>query len=443
MSRRWPYFAYVFAVALLGMVALGAALELSAQLNVLWTRFPGPAGLRNLIVLLVLGALGLAGLVGVARLPRRWALLIAVGALLATRLAALIWVEPALVRDMQAYDSLARGVLAGECCFGDRPMGYPMLLAIPYALGLPGELVGFVFAIAAAPLLWLLGRAVADERSGAVAVYIYAVAPSLALFSGVLMTETVYATALLAALVPFVGGVREGSAALSGLLLGASQYIRATSVYLAPVFLVAMIRRRAWKAAGAFSALLIVALLPVIVATGGVSTSTIGGLSLMMGTNQASDGWYNEPDVALYATWGDDRERLAVDEAVRRVASDPRGFAELAVRKSHAMWTQEHYGVTFAMTDAGASQADQAAAFLASQFVYTLILIAAVVTGWRLRHGRPLLAWLILGIFVSVGAIHIFAEVQPRYHAYVVPLFIVLAAPAIARLARRREPASI
>ncbi len=425
------------------MVAIGATLELSTQLNVLWTRFSGPIGLRNLVVLVALGALGLAGLVGVARLPRRWALVVAVGALLVTRVAALIWVEPELVRDMQAYDSLARGVLAGECCFGVRPMGYPMLLAIPYSLGLPGELVGFVFALAAAPLLWLLGRAVADERSGAVAVYIYAVTPSLALFSGVLMTETVYATALLAALAPFVSGVRASSGALSGLVLGVSQYIRATSIYLAPVFLIAMIRRRAWKAVGAFSALLLVALLPVIVATGGVSTSTIGGLSLMMGTNQASDGWYNEPDVALYSTWGDDRERRAVDEAVRRVAGDPRGFAELAVRKSHAMWTQEYYGVTFALTDAGASEADQAAAFLASQFVYTLVLIAAVWTAWRLRYDRPVLVWLILGIFVTVGAIHVFTEVQPRYHAYVVPLFIVLAAPAIARIAARRDPASL
>ena len=308
---------------------------------------------------------------------------------------------------------------------------------------MPGELVGFAFAIAAAPLLWLIGRAVADERSGAVAVYIYAVAPSLALFSGVLMTETVYATALLAALVPFIAGIRTRSAAISGFVLGASQYIRATSIYLAPVFLVAMIRRRAWKAAGAFSALLLVALLPVIVATGGVSTSTIGGLSLMMGTNQASDGWYNEPDVALYSSWGDERERRAVDEAIRRVAGDPRGFAELAVRKSHAMWTQEHYGVTFALTDAGAPQADQAAAFVASQLVYTLVLIAAVLTAWRLRRDRPLLVWLILGIFVTVGAIYVFTEVQPRYHAYVVPLFIVLAAPAIARLARRREAASV
>ena len=139
MSKRWPYYVYVIAVVLLAIVAVGAALELSAQLNILWTRFPGPLGLRNLLILIALGVLGVAGLVGVVRLPRRWALVIAVGALLATRLAALIWVEPELVRDMQAYDSLARGVVAGECCFGSRPMGYPMLLAIPYSLGCPAS----------------------------------------------------------------------------------------------------------------------------------------------------------------------------------------------------------------------------------------------------------------------------------------------------------------
>jgi hypothetical protein len=422
---------FVAAVALLALIAFGAALELATSLNGVWERFPAPLGVTGLAI--VGGVVGVSalGFVGVRRVPLTWAMTLAIATLVVTRVGALFLVEPSLLRDQAAYDQLARGVLAGECCFGVRAMGYPILLAVPYALGLSGKLVGFTFALAAAPLLYLLGRELAGRRAGAMAIYLYAAAPSLVLFSGVLMTETTYATVLLAALVPVVMARSAMSGAAGGLLLGLTQYVRATSVFLAPAILLPMFMRGNSRRAGLWLAGLLVALLPVFVATGGISTSTVGGLSVMMGTNQEYNGRYNNDDVALYGSWGDDRERLAMQEAIRRIAADPAGFAALVVRKSHIMWTEEYYGVVFAMTDAGVPERYRAPARVVSQAAYVLLLAGATIAAWRARRSPSDVVLVILGIFVSVAVIHGLAEVQHRFHAYVVPLFAVLAAAAL------------
>lgn len=417
-------------VLLLAVVALGATLELAQTLNVLWQRFPAPLGIHGLVIVAVSLIAGMVGLAGVIRLPVKWALAVAFGVLIATRIGALLLVEPTLVRDQASYDALARGVLEGECCFGMRAMGYPMLLAIPYALGLSGKVVNCVFALAAGPLLYVLARDLAGERAGAAAVYLYAIAPSLILYSGVLMTETVYATVVLLALVTLTWRSRRIGSLASGVFLGLSQYVRATSVFLAPALALPLLRRGGPRDLGLFAAALFITLLPVLAATGGFSTSTVGGLSLLMGTNQEWNGRYNQDDVALYTSWGADRESRAVREGINRIISDPAGFAALAVRKSHIMWGQEYHGVVFAMTDAGLPEHDRAPARLLSQLVYVVILIGAALASWRFRKQPPDTIVAVLGVFVTVAALHTFLEVQPRFHAYVVPLLVVVAAAA-------------
>jgi hypothetical protein len=175
--------------------------------------------------------------------------------------------------------------------------------------------------------------------------------------------------------------------------------------------------------------MLVIALVPVIVATGGISTSSLGGWTLLVGTNQESDGRFNLADRHLYRqVWGDDRDALAREEALRRIVSDPLGFAALAVRKVHTMWAREYYGVQFALTDAGAPGWIRASARLISQAFYAGVFVAAVLALWQMRRGPPVLAAVILAIVLIVAAVHVFTEVQHRYHAYVVPLLIVLTA---------------
>lgn len=432
-TRLWS-----LATVAVGLLGLSAFLALAGMLDVLWTNFPGPVGLSGLFVTVVLAALAIGGGVVALRVPIRPALALALTALVVLRVLAVFLVDPPLVRDPAGYDRLATEVLQGRCCFDYRPMGYPILLAAAYALGLSGKVVTLVAAIAAGPLLFALGRRLADERAGVLAVYLYALAPSFELLTGVLLTEPTYATMLLAALWAMPPAALRGGAlgsalgsAASGLLVGLSQYVRTTSVFLAPAFLVPMIARRAWRQAALFSLALLLALVPVIATTGGVSTSPLGGWSLLVGTNAEHYGTYSDEDKALYNSWGEEREKLALIEAVRRISADPIGFATLAVRKVHVLWSRDDYGVTFGFEGTSVPDTLRQSASLLSMLFYVAVFGAATLALWRMRSSPSQLAAVVLGILLTVAALHIFVEVQPRYHAYTVPLLILLAASLV------------
>ena len=56
--------------------------------------------------------------------------------------------------------------------------------------------------------------------------------------------------------------------------------------------------------------------------------AALGGWSLLVGTNPEFDGAYNDEDLALYGSWGEDRERRARDEALRRLYKEPEDFGK-------------------------------------------------------------------------------------------------------------------
>ena len=422
-----------------GMVVVGVltavvTLALAGTLSSLGRNFPGNVGAGGWVLIGAFVAAALAALWLVVRLPPRWALLAGLTLLVAIRVVAMLVVDPPFERDPASYNRLARGVLEGECCFDFRPMGYPILLAGAYALGLSGKVVSLVAAIAGGPLIWAIGRRLGGQVSGNVALYLYAITPALSLLTGVLLTEPLYATLLLAALASLpAAGARTGrlGASASGLVLGLSQWVRATSIYLAPAFVLPIVLRREWRKAALFGLLMLLPLLPVLAATGGLSTSPEGGWSLMTGTNQQHDGTWNAEDRRIYGQWGDERERLAREEGIRRIVSDPAGFASLAVRKLHVLWASERYGVYFAFGSTSLAQNVREAISVISMAFYVAVVVAAGLALYRMRHAPPQVALVILASIVIVAAFHTFVEVQPRYHAYLVPLFTVLAASLV------------
>lgn len=423
-------------VAVLALIATAATLALSGALDTLWRNFPGAIGLVGWVIVIAATALGLAGLLVVTRASPRWALLLGLGILVITRLAAVLIIDPPLERDPSGYDDLARGVLAGECCFDYRPMGFPIMLAGAYALGLSGKVVGLAAALLAGPLVWLLARRVAGDRAAGVALYVYAVTPSLILLTGVLLTEPVFATLLLVALVAqpgmaAAGGRRAAGAirgAVLGALLGLAQYVRSTAILLVPAFVVASLMRRSFRPLMPLLAAFLLMMVPVFVATGGPFTSPLGGWTLLVGTNPEHDGHWNEDDAALYESWGVDREQRAREEAIRRIVDDPAQTAALAVRKVHSLWATQGYASYFAFGNTDTPQALREVARLLSQLVYVPLVIAAAAAAWRVRRAPPASVITIVGLVASVAAMHLLVEVQGRYHAYLLPMLAVLAA---------------
>jgi hypothetical protein len=412
---------------------------------------------------LVLGFL-VAGwwLAGRGRFGFRVALVGGLLALAGIRIVIALLIDSHMDGEMSHFDAIARGMLAGECCFADRATGYPLLLAGAYALMGPGPaaaealnlLLGLLSGVALAALLYVH----AGERPAVLGLYLLAVWPAGALISNSRLSETFYISVLLIAVLTSLHGRGWRTAALTGGLLAAAQYIRPSTIALVPAFLVA----RLWPGSSMQAALRrtvvplvaagAVVLMPVVAynlenhAELSVSTSAYGGWSLYIGTDQRSGGQFSDQAKAELealtpgGVWEDSAAGGRI--ALERLASDPLGFAAVLPNKFHVLWGSEDFGVIYGLGRGILHESLTTFPMLASNVFYAVITSLSAVAVFRRRREFDSLTVLCVGLTLSVALIHVFVEVRDRYHAYLVPMFIALVAMDstrwVARLDRLR-----
>ncbi|MDB5099604.1 MAG: hypothetical protein JWM80_4025 [Cyanobacteria bacterium RYN_339] len=360
--------------------------------------------------------------------------------LLATRGLASWYLDGPLVSDFLEYHDLALAAARGGPWFSDlRPMGYPLLKAAGFAVLGPvpwfGEALNLFLAAVTGTFLYLWARRIWGAAAAVLALWLYAFTPAHALMAAVQGTEIPYAAA-------FMGALWALAAAppwVAGLMLGLSQYVRPTSLILVPAV---ALYYRSWKPLLAFGVAVLLVLAPVVGWNWqthhklSLSTSTYGGWSLLVGTNQVSNGFWNLDDTILVNKLPfDQRDQFAREEAKRRVLSDPLGFGALALRKFGFLWGAEDFGTYWTLgVRPQADQRPATALYLLSQAAYCLILVLAGVGLWleRRRPAEPVVLAL-LGL-ASLVAAHTFLEVQSRYHFYWTPVFAGLAGVGLLRL---------
>jgi len=213
--------------------------------------------------------------------------------------------------DMSVYDQRARNLLSGSSNAWDTftPVGYPALLAAIYALGGSGSIVGVLQASLGAataaltatlglrifqrPLLaWVVGLAVALHLPGV-------------LYSGFLLTETVFAFCVVAAcwlLAWSVEGASRRTRMLSGaalgLMLGAAATVRPNLLLFLPLLpvLLWLGSGRRWRHALPIFAMVLGGFsLPVGVAA--LRNSRLLGRPASLGTNGGLNFYLNLADV--------------------------------------------------------------------------------------------------------------------------------------------------
>lgn len=390
-----------------------------------------------------------------------WALWVGLLLVVVTRGVAAWYLDGPFVSDFQEYHELAMKAAAGGPWFSDlRPMGYPLLLALGFAVfgevHWYGEALNLVLAVATGALLYAWVRRIESPTAGALALGLFAICPAQALMVAVQGTEIPYGAAVLAAVLAFsrVTGPRPMLwAGLGGALLGLSQYIRPTSLALVPAVVAYLWlacrpfepRRFLALAATAVASTLIV-LAPVVAWNWQthhkltISTSTYGAWSILVGTNQANNGCWNADDARWIAQFPPaERDAHAKAEAIHRITSDPLGFAALAVRKFAFMWGAEDYGVYWTLdVKPGPDRKAPTALYLLSQLGYTLIIGLALVAMLFYAEVPASVALVLFGLATLVG-VHSFLEIQSRYHFYWTPLFCGIAGVGAARWWRRRQ----
>ena len=168
-----------------------------------------------------------------------------------------------------------------------------------------------------------------------------------------------------------------------------------------------------------------------------VSTSSYGGWSVFVGANAARAGMFNRKDAAILSSmpghsWWERSEAVG-RLGVQRIIRDPVGFAGLAVRKFSVLWADDTFAVGAAgFIGSNASPSLRATLSLLSQLFYALVAVAAAIALVKRRQDGELVCLMLGGIVLTMILAHTFLEVQPRYHAYLVPVFGLLAASLIA-----------
>jgi 4-amino-4-deoxy-L-arabinose transferase-like glycosyltransferase len=319
--------------------------------------------------------------------------------------------------DAEGYWELAGHLRRGEAfAIYDPPRyvmrmpGFPSFLAA--GMWLFGERVlwmRFLLAIVGTGACWLvyqLSRELVDHETGLVACSLAAVSPAFAGFSVLLLSETMFALALLASLIAFAklaraddtrpGAIPERRAAglsvLAGLLSGAATLVRPTWLLAAPTFAIlhlwpAQNRRRrlihsALVIAGSALALAPWTIRNALVTGHFVPTTLWMGASLYDGLSpQATgisnmefieaDGLYRRPDILEY-----DADRYYRQKAIAFARENPGSALALAMTK---LWR-------FCNPFPNAEQFGQWSIWLGVGLFELPVLLLAVIGFWRARH---------------------------------------------------------
>ena len=449
---------------LLTLISVTALLQLGGMLNALWRTFPSP-GLAWLLGFGAIAILAAAALIVVTRWGMRQGtssraiLALGLGLIFATRLVAIVVVHPGLVSDWLNYHHQAAAIASGGPWFSSIPTGYPILLAPLYTLFGPhpilGELLNLAMGMWTGVMIFVIVRRRFGVSAAAPALYLFAIFPSQILMTTVLGTEVTYGAFVATAAAAVIIGPRGiRSILLAGLVLGLSQYVRTTSLFLLPAFvLLIWFQRGSVRGAVARSALLIGVVLVVLLPAVGANlaagagplptTSRYGGWSLLIGLNTETNGQYNLSDQRLIdlpprtAAW----DKRATELALQRLTANPRATLELFVRKFPMFWGADDYGATWtAKPPFNVARPIGNVELLGSQIVYAGTLALATIYLFirrRERHPEELFMMMLVG---CVALLHTFVEIQTRYHSYLIPLLCVLAGAQVAVYTRDRLP---
>jgi 4-amino-4-deoxy-L-arabinose transferase-like glycosyltransferase len=305
-------------------------------------------------------------------------------------------------------------------------------------------------------LVYQLGRELVDPTTGLVACFLAAISPAFVGFSVLLLSETLFALALLASLIAFaklaktddeaIGSAPRRSATVlavvAGLLSGAATLVRPTWLLVAPawglLYLVpARNRKRRLGQVALVIAGMVLALAPwtirnALVTARFVPTTLWMGPSLYDGlsplatgvSNMAfieDDGWYGSPDVSEY-----DADRHYRQAALAFAREHPRRALQLAVTKLGR----------FCNPFPNAEQFGQWTIWLGVGLFELPVLLLAAIGFWQAR--RSSLCWaLAAGPMLYFALVHTVFIGSLRYRLPAEYALLVLSAVGVRWLATK------
>jgi hypothetical protein len=153
-------------------------------------------------------------------------------------------------------------------------------------------------------------------------------------------------------------------------------------------------------------------------------TATVGSTTILTGTNFASQGIFNPQDAQMYSAWAPaERDRRAVEEALRRIQSDPAAILfELVPAKMARFLGEKTYAIDWALYPIdriwSAEQLEYISLWLkvVAQAWYLLSLLAGSLYFIRALQFRDRFWSVLVGLMAMSVLPFILLEATPRYH---------------------------
>ena len=363
-----------------------------------------------------------------------------------------------LTDDPKVYDNIARGLIQGEGYHEEgkrafRPPGYPYFLAALYTLfgahPLPVELVQTVLAVITCLLIYLLGKRLANERTGLIAAGLFAAYPQFIRYAGNLYVETLFIFLFLVVLVLLFDIVQKPSypkSMIAGFCLGLSALVREVSLFiLLPILLWAILmmrgssEKRQWgKMLSLFLVFFVLAISPwtlrnYLLFHSFIPISTSGGFNFYLGNNPQATGGYNSESDAeikwLYPITDETPEELLALEieaaktgykkGIDFILQNPGQFFQLALKKFVLLWRPPTYNFDF-------RDNFNETIFRIFWLINYLALLILALFGMWISIKNFWREWILFHLILfSVTGLHVIVFSDTRYRLPLMPLLIV------------------
>jgi len=365
------------------------------------------------------------------------------------------------IYDYATYQLTALGVSQGNLesltLLEGKPWGYPLLLGLIYKLAgvniLWAQLLNVCLSAVSLGLLYLMANRLVGKGNALLITILYALLPSQIFMNNVVNSEILFIALLLAGLyfsIRFMQELSWKSLAWTGLFLGLAQAVRPVAmIYLLTFFgfLVLQLGQQRLIRLAKYGVILLLgfylALVPFLALKSVIYQQLIlwergtFGMVFVMGTNVDSGGYWNQEDYdhikSLFVKYDNNAEKVnkeAFKLAIWRLHRSE-DFKKMIPDKINNMWAIDTFGFEWAnngpLNQPIVTDQEQLRTYRGlSQLFYAFVVffILAGLMGARVEKDAGFRYFTLL--FLAFVFLHIFIEVQGRYHMHLTPIFLML-----------------
>ncbi len=340
-----------------------------------------------------------------------------------------------------------------------KPWGYSMLLGLVYKLlGVKlilAQYLNVILSLITIILIYLLVKRLVGQSYGLMAAFLYTLLPSQIFMNNVVNSEILFITLVISGIyfsIRFMQDYSWRNLVFTGVFLGLSQVVRPVGMIYLLVFIVFLcLQLLPWhlKRVVKYGFVILLSfylmLVPFLALKSAVYKEVIlwekgtFGMVFVMGTNVNSGGFWNREDYdylkSLLIKYDNNAERVnreAFKLALWRLSRSD-DFKFMVPSKICNMWSIDTFGFEWANTDDTGEDIIKNEKSLRtyrgiSQIFYALLLLLIVSHLASFPMERDAGYRYVMLIFLAFFLLHIFIEIQGRYHMPLTPFFLVILA---------------